>query len=340
MSDLKNYKNKTVVITGGLGFIGSNIAQKLVALGAKIILIDSFDSRYGANLANVAEVQNQIQIVKADIRNTDSISSLIEKADVVFHLAAQVSYIDSASIPFEDLELNAKTSLQILELCKTLNKKARVIFASSRLVLGKVTAHPIQENHIAEPLSLYGIHKLTSENYFRLYGKMHGLQTAVLRITNPYGERQQIKHSKYSLPGWFMRQLMEGKDITIFGDGGQLRDYIYATDIADAFVLTGLAENLNGEVYNCGLGKSSSFRQMCETLVKIIGKGKIQYVPWPANYEKVETGDVEVDNSKLRKLTGWHPTITLEQGLEKMVRYYTPRLALYTASAPQPQATF
>ena len=204
-----------------------------------------------------------------------------------------------------------------------------MVFASSRLVYGKIVHDPIREDHPTQPLSLYGVHKMAAEKYHQLYAALHGVRAIVLRVTNPYGERQQLKHSKYSLPGWFMRLALEGKPITVFGDGSQLRDYIYATDVADAFLSVGIAAVPGGEIFNCGLGRSVPFREMVETVVRVVGRGSVEFIPWPPDYEKVETGDVSLDIGKLQRMTGWAPSISLEEGVERMCRYFADRLQSY-----------
>ena len=322
MTACESYNGKRVLITGGLGFIGSNIAHQLVPLGARVTIVDSLAPLYGGNFANIEEIQS-------DYRDLSLMTPLLRKADLLFHMAAQVSYIDSAKIPLDDLDINCKGTLQMLEICRQHNPEVKVVFASSRLVLGKVLTQPVREDHPAEPLSLYGVHKLACEEYFRFYARTYGLKTVVLRITNPYGERQQLKHSKYSLPGWFMRLAMEGKPITIFGDGGQLRDYVYGTDIAEAFVTVGATEVPSGEIFNCGYGRSVPFREMVETIVEVLGRGEVTYLPWPADYERSETGDVNFDVSKLRRAIGWIPKISLKEGVKQMYEYYLPRWERY-----------
>ena len=329
MFSFEQYRGMRVLITGGLGFIGSNIARKLVRSGAKVKIIDSLAPLYSGTLANVEEIIDDIVLSICEFRDESKLRPLLADVDLVFHLAAQVSYIDSARMPLEDLDINARGTLQLLELCRQFRRDIKVIFASSRLVLGKIVKQPVREDHPTEPLSLYGVHKLAAEKYHRLYASIHGMMTAVLRISNPYGERQQIKHSKYSLPGWFMRLALEGSPIKIFGDGNQMRDYVYATDIADAFLSIGVAPFSGGEIFNCGSGESIPFRTMAETIVRVLKKGSIEYVPWPNNYEQVETGDVHFDTGKLSELTGWHPTVSLEQGIERMHAYFVPRLSQY-----------
>jgi len=330
--NLGTYDNSRVLITGGLGFIGSNIAHKLVPLGARVTIVDSLAPLYGGHLANVAEIRDSITVHVGDCRDEALMRPLVREANVIFHLAAQVSYIDSANMPLDDLDINCRATLQLLELCRRERPDARVVFASSRLVLGKLLQHPVHEEHPTAPLSLYGIHKLAGEHYHRMYASLHGLRTAVVRLSNPYGERQQLKHSKYSLPGWFMRLAFEGKPITIFGDGQQLRDYIYATDVADAFLAVGRADIALGELFHCGFGQAVPFRQMAEAIVRVLKRGSIQFVPWPPNYERVETGDLSFDVSKLCRQTGWKPLISLEEGIERMWRYFEPRLSQYLSS--------
>jgi len=329
MLDFEAYRERRVLITGGLGFIGSNIAQKLVQYGASITIVDSLDPLYGGNPANVAEIRDRITVHVGDYRDPSLMKPIIRDTDIIFNLAAQVSYIDSSRIPFSDLDLNCKGPLQLLELCREQNPRARIIFASSRLVLGKVVSQPIREDHPTEPLSLYGVHKLAGEKYHRLYAAVYGMNTAIVRLTNPYGERQQLKHNKYSLPGWFMRLAQEGKPIQIFGNGQQLRDYIYATDVADAFLAVGQLTSTRGEVFNCGSGRSIPFAEMAETIVRVLKKGKIEYVPWPADYERIETGDVNFSVKKILKSTGWRASVSLEEGIERMYNYFAPRLRLY-----------
>jgi UDP-glucose 4-epimerase len=321
---MDNYFNKkNVLITGGLGFLGSNLAHRLVEEGALVTLVDNLATLYGGNIFNVKEIEKKISLVINDMRNMDIMKPLIEKADVIYHLGAQVSYIDSLSIPYEDQDLNATATLNILECCRKLNPGARIMFSSSRMIYGKVEQPIITEDSPNNPLSLYGIHKLTSEKYLMMYYKDFGIPATVLRVTNPYGPRQQIKHSKYSLVGWFIRQAMEGKVIRIFGDGAQLRDYIFVDDIVNAMMKCAEAPSAAGEVINLGSGQSSRFCDMVSTVVKHVKNGRIEFVPWPDNYEKIETGDVSFDISKLRRITGWSPDFSLDDGVQKTFEYYS-----------------
>ena len=327
---MKNYySNKNILITGGLGFIGSSLAHKLVAYGANVTILDNFNPLYGGNLYNIREIQEKVNLVINDVRNSEIVLTLVEKTDIIFHLAAQVSYIDSLNIPFEDLDINARSTMNILELCRKYNPKAKIIFSSSRMVYGKVEKPLITENCETNPLSLYGIHKLTSEKYLLMYYKDFNIPFTVLRLTNPYGPRQQVKHNKYSLIGWFIRQAMEEKVIKIYGDGQQLRDYIYIDDIVDAIIQSAASEKAVGEIVNVGSGQSTKFCDMVKTVLDVVQKGSMEYIPWPANYEKVETGDISVDISKLKKITSWHPEHSLRDGIINTFEYYNRNLSHY-----------
>ena len=322
MINKKEFLDRNVVVTGGLGFLGSNLARKAVELGAKVTLIDTLNPLYGGNYYNIQGIEDKVTVIINDIRNVEIIEPIIKKADIIFHFAAQVSYIDSLSMPNEDYNLNAQSTLIILELCRKHNPKAKIMFASSRMVLGNVEGGTMTEEIIPNPLSLYGIHKLTSEKYLGMYYKDFGIPYVVLRITNPYGLRQQIKHNKYSLVGWFVRQAMEDKEISIFGTGSQLRDYIYSEDIINAFILCAVSEKAVGQIVNIGSGVSTQFKDMVETVVEVVGKGEIKYIPWPAEYERIETGDIRTDISKLQILTGWKPEYSIKEGILRTYNYY------------------
>lgn len=316
------YNNKHILITGGLGFLGSNLATRLVAMGAKVTLLDNLNPLYGGNKFNVHGIENAVSIVYGDVRDENVLLPLVKSSEIIFHFAAQVSYIDSLSMPFDDLEINGRATLQLLELCRKHNPRAKILFSSSRMVLGKIEAPRMMENSPTNPLSLYGIHKLMSEKYLLMYYKDFGIPCVILRITNPYGPRQQIKHSKYSIVGWFVRQAMEGKTIKIFGEGKQLRDYIYVEDIIEAFLLSAMIDEAVGEVINLGSGEATEFRTMVQKVIRIVENGALEYVDWPKEYELIETGDVAADVTKLNRLTNWKPRFRLQDGIRLTYEYY------------------
>lgn len=323
------FNSANVLITGGLGFLGSNLAHKLVNSGANITIIDNLDNRYGGNLFNVHKIKNRLAIILGDVRDEKILIPSIKKADYIFHFAAQIAYTDSLLNPHEDLELNAVTTLNILEACRKYNRDAKILFSSSRMVIGKVPKLYYDEKTSTNPLTLYGIHKLTSEKYLQTYYKEFGIKSTIYRITNPYGPHQQIKHNKYSLPGWFIRQVMENKTIKIFGEGKQIRDYIYIDDIIEAIFLSANSES-NGEILNLGSGIGTMFKNMVNTVVEVVGKGKIKYVPWPENYERIETGDIIPDISKLKRIINFEPKHTLADGIKLTFQYYKQHFNKYT----------
>ena len=324
------YNKKRILITGGLGFLGSSVANRLAKLNAQIVILDSIDSRYGGNLYNLDPLfKDNMEVVIGNVCDKNLINKIIKNIDIIYHFAAQVSYIDSYKIPFEDLDVNQMSTLVILEACKNFNPDVKILFASSRLVLGETLTTPITESHETNPLSLYGVHKLGSEKYLSLYNKDFGINTTIMRITNPYGPRQQIKHSKYSILGWFVRLAMEGKKINIFGDGKQVRNYIYVDDIVEAFVRAGKSSSVNGKMFFLGSNKNTEFGEMAELVIKTVGNGSIRYVPWPDDYEKAETGDSIISTSKIAEAINWKPKISLEEGIKNTFNYYSKNNKFY-----------
>ncbi len=317
----KVYKGKNVLITGGLGLIGSNLAIKLVKLGANVTIADLVLPQYGANFFNIKNIIKKIKIEIADIRDQKAMEKLVKDKDFIFNFAAQVSHNDSLKDPFLDLDINCKGHLTVLEACRKYNKKARIFFSGSRLQFGKIQYLPVDEKHPQEPLSVYGVHKMAGEKYYLLYNREFGLDTIVFRIANPYGPRSQMKHSKYSIVNWFIRQAMENKPITIFGEGNQLRDYIYIDDLVNAFLIAGVKKESKGNAYNVGSGVGTTFRKMCETVIKVVKKGRIEFVEWPKDYKNIETGDYVTDITKIKNL-GWKPKTSLEEGIKKTFEYY------------------
>lgn len=316
------YKNKKILITGGLGFLGSSLAISLVEQGADVTIIDNLDPLYGGNYFNINSIKGRVKIINADISNLNTIETIVSDQEYIFHFAAQVSYIDSINMPYHDLDINAKTTLQILETVRRNNPKVKIIFSSSRMVLGKILSSPYTEESPANPLSLYGIHKLTSEKYLLMYYQDFGIKSAIFRITNPYGPRQQIKHNKYSVPGWFLRCAIENKTIKIFGDGNQIRDYVFIDDIITSMLFCASNNESYGEIINMGSGISCAFKEMVKTVVDVVGNGTYINIPWPDNYERIETGDSIPDISKLKRLSGYSPSFNIRKGIELTFKYY------------------
>lgn len=317
----KQFKQSKVLITGGLGFIGSNLARQLVKQGAKVTILDALLEPYGGNQFNIRDIADQVEVINGNILNEELVTDAVRDTDYIFHLAGQVGYQDAKQKPFIDLEFNGRGNLILLEAVKENAPNARILFSSSRLVYGKIKETPVTEEHPTQPLSLYGIHKLLGEKYYGYYAHNFGIHGMSMRIPNPYGPRQQMKHSKYAIVGWFVRQAMEGKTIPIFGDGQQLRDYIYIDDIVRAMMEL-IIKGKAGEAYNIGSGQGITFTEMVDEVIKAVGQGDKEFVPWPEDYEKNETGDYIAELSKIEQITDWQPRNTLQQGLQKTVDYY------------------
>jgi UDP-glucose 4-epimerase len=315
------FNGKKVLITGGAGFLGSSLAKKLVSLGADVTIVDAMLPLYGGNLFNLEAIIDRISFVEGDIRDQELMNSVVGGKDIIFNFAAQVSYLDSKEDPFLDLEFNGKGHLTVLEAVRQHAPHARILFSSSRMVYGKILTNPVAETHPTEPLSLYGIHKLLAEKYYQYFFHTFGVDTVSIRIPNPYGPGQQMKHNKYSIVGWFVRQAMEGKAITVFGDGEQERDYLYIDDIVDAFIELAM-HGEGGEVYNIGTQERVTFGSMVDTVLAEVGSGSKIHIPWPEHYEKNETGNYIADTTKIEKITSWKPSVPLKEGIARMVKYY------------------
>lgn len=315
-------KNKKVLITGGLGMIGSTIANKLVKLGAEVTLVDSVIKPYGANFFNVKDIENLIKINISDIRDKESIKILVADKDVVINLAGQVSHNDSLQNPYLDADINYIGHLNVLEALKNYNPKAKILYSGSRLQFGKIISNPVAEDHPLNPLTPYAVNKTAAENLYLYYNRVFDIPTVLFRIANPYGPRCQMLHSKYAIINWFIRNAMEDKSITIFGDGSQIRDYIYVEDLAEAFIQAAFNDGIKSEIFNIGSGIGTPFREMVESVVRLVGKGRVIYQPWPQDYLNVETGNYITDITKITKVLSWKPITNLNDGIEKTVEYY------------------
>ncbi len=311
-----------MLITGGAGMVGSSIAHLLVAHGAEVTVLDAHLPQYGGNRVNLEDIFDRIVFVKGDIRDFGLIKRLVDGADFIFSLAGQVSYVDSNTDPLLDLDINCRGHLHLLMALAQVNRLAKVIFTSSRFVYGTIEYNPVDEKHPFNCLSIYGIHKLTGEKYYRFYHDAHGLDTVSLRLANPYGPRQQMRHGKYGIVNWFIRLALEGKPLTVFGDGSQKRDYIFVEDVAEAGLCAALAAGTAGEVYNVGSGAGTRFIDMARTVAGLVPGTEVQHLPWPADRYFVETGDYIADITKLQAATNWSPRTSLRDGVARTIDFY------------------
>lgn len=319
---LKQLSDKRALITGGLGMIGSMLAHKLVECGAKVTIVDACIEPYGANMFNLEGIRDRLDLNIADIRDREAMKILVKDKDLIFNLAGQVSHNDSLKNPFLDADINYIGHLNVLDCMQKYNPEAKILYSGSRLQFGKIRYLPVDEMHPLDPETPYAFNKTVAEEMYRYYFRMHGIRCVVFRIANPYGIRCQMKHSKYSLINYFIHRAMGDSDITIYGNGEQIRDYIYVEDLVNAFLCAASNERADGQVFNVGSGKGTKFKDMVKTIVNVVGKGKVKHVPWPENYINVETGDYITNISKITAMLDWSPVVTLKDGIIKTYQYY------------------
>jgi UDP-glucose 4-epimerase len=324
------FEGKKVLITGGLGFIGSNLARALVPLGAEVLLVDSLIPDYGGNLYNIHGIESQVKVNVADVRDVNGIRYLVGNQDYLFNLAGQVSHIDSIEDPMTDLQINCTSQLSILEACRHVNPRVRIVFASTRQIYGKPVSLPADENHPIHPTDVNGINKVSGEMYHQIYHQVHGLLTTSLRLTNTYGPRQLMKHNRQGFAGWFVRQVVMGEDVLLFGDGEQKRDFNYVDDVVRAFLIAATAEDAVGETYNLGAKPPTSLKDFLELLYEVAGrKPDYKRVPFPEERRKIDIGDFYTDYCRIESRLGWSPEISLREGLSRTVAYYRENMEHY-----------
>jgi UDP-glucose 4-epimerase len=330
MSDYRSfYDGRRVLITGGLGFIGSNLAHQLVELGARVLLVDSLIPDYGGNLFNVADIESRLRVNIADIRQQSTMNYLVRDQEVIFNLAGQVSHIDSMRDPYTDLEINCRSQLAILEACRRNNPAVKVVFAGTRQVYGKPDSLPVNEQHLVRPTDINGINKVAGEYYHLVYNNVFGVRACSLRLTNVYGPRQLIRHNRQGFIGWFIRLAMLDQEIQIFGDGSQMRDFVYVDDAADAFLRAGASDACNGEVFNVGGAEPISHRDLVDLLIEVAGSGRYRMVEWPSEKKAIDIGSFYADSTKFRGTVGWTPRVPLREGFARTIAFYRAHLAHY-----------
>ena len=322
------FKDRKILILGGMGFIGSNLAMRLVSLGARVTIVDAMLPQHGGNLANVEPVLGRCRINYSDSREQHSLNYLVRDAEVICNLAGQTSHIESMTDPVTDLEINCRSQLSLLESCRQNNPGARIIFASTRQVYGRPQYLPVDEEHPTAPVDVNGVNKLAAENYCAVYAAVHGLRTVSLRLTNTYGPRQQLRGDTQGFVGIFLRKAIDGEKIQIFGDGKQLRDFNYVDDVVDAFLLACDNESLCGKALNLGSDKRYSLLEFVDIL-KGLCKFEAELVSFPPDHKAIDIGDFYADSSLFRSAAGWQPAVSLEEGLKRTVAYFVPRIDLY-----------
>ena len=324
-----SYGGRSVLITGGLGFIGSNLARRLVDLGAQVTLVDSLIPEYGGNRANIAGIEDRVTVNISDVRDEHSLPSLIRGQDLVFNLAGQTSHVDSLHDPYTDLEINCRAQLSILETVRHENHAAKVVFASTRQLYGRPQYLPVDERHPLSPVDPNGVNKAAGEWYHLVYGEIYGLRCSVLRLTNTYGPRMRVKDDRQTFLGTWLRLAVEGEELLVFGDGSQRRDFTYVDDAVEAFLLAGASAEADGEVFNVGGEPPVSLGELADLLVSVAGSGSWRSVPFPDERRAIDIGDYFADDSKIRERLGWEPRVGLREGLDRAVAYYREHGASY-----------
>jgi UDP-glucose 4-epimerase len=317
-----SYRDQQVMITGGLGFIGSNLARRLVEYGADVLIVDSLIPDYGGNLFNIEGIRDRVRVNIADIRDASGMNYLVRGQDYIFNLAGQVSHIDSMRDPYTDLEINCRSQLSLLEACRRNNPSVKIIHASTRQIYGMPDYLPVDEKHLLHPTDVNGINKMAGEWYHILYSNVYGIRATSLRLTNTYGPRQLMKHNRQGFIGWFIRLAIDGEEISVYGDGEQLRDLNYVDDVVEAFLLAGATDHVNGHVYNLGGREPVSLLQIVETLMELSPEASYKLVPFPPEKKRIDIGDYYGDYGKIREALGWEPVVELREGLERTIAYY------------------
>lgn len=321
VSYLDSYRHRAVLVTGGLGFIGSNLCRRLADLGAQVTAVDSLLPDYGGNLFNLDGYEDRVRINIADVRG-HAMEYLVQGQDVVFNLAGQVSHIDSMTDPFTDLEINCRSQLWILEALRKRNPEAKIVYAGTRQIYGRPQRLPVDENHPLAPADVNGINKISGEFYHLVYHQVYKIRACSLRLTNTYGPRQLIRHNRQGFIGWFMKKAVLGETIEVFGDGAQRRDFDYVDDVVDAFLRAGASEASNGQVFNLGGGTPISLLELARDLVRLSGNSEIRVVPFPEERKKIDIGDFYSDARKIDKVLGWKSATPIADGLARTVEYY------------------
>jgi UDP-glucose 4-epimerase len=325
-SDFGRFSGAKVLITGGLGFIGSNLARRLVGLGAAVTLVDSLVPEYGGHRFNIDGLEDRVRVNISDVRDPYSLRTHLAGQDFLFNLAGQTSHLDSMEDPFTDLEINCRAQLSILETCRQFNKTVRIVFASTRQIYGRPERLPVDERHPLRPVN--GINKLAGEFYHRLYHDVYELPACVLRLTNTYGPRMRIKDARQTFVGVWIRLLLEGKPFEVWG-GQQLRDFTYVDDCVDALLLAAVRPEAAGKVFNLGGGEVTSLVDLARLLVDLNGVGHFEQREFPADRKRIDIGDYYADDALIRKTLGWRPSVSLRDGFKRTLDFFRTNLDHY-----------
>jgi UDP-glucose 4-epimerase len=325
MAGIENmtFADKQCIITGGLGFIGSNLAHRLVELGAYVTLVDSLIPAYGGNLHNIKHLPtDRMRVNIADVRDEYSMNYLVQGQHYVFNLAGQTSHLDSMQDPYTDLDINCRAQLSLLEACRKHNPEIKLIYTSTRQMYGKPDYLPVDERHLLHPTDVNGINKMAGEWYHIVYNNVYGIKACALRLTNTYGPRMRVKDARQTFLGIWIKQLIEGEAIKVYGDGLQIRDLNYVDDVVEALLLAATTDGVNGQIFNLGAEETINLRDLAELLIDINGSGHYDLVPFPAGLKSIDIGDYYGDYRLIRGRLGWSPQVNLREGLARTLKFY------------------
>ena len=322
------FRNRKVLITGGLGFIGANLARRLVELGSDVLLVDSLIPEYGGHPFNIAGIENQVRVNISDVRDVHSMRYLVQDRDVMFNLAGQTSHMDSMEDPFADLEINCRAQLSILETCRRYNPGIKVVFASTRQIYGRPETLPVDETHLLRPVDVNGINKMAGEWYHILYNNVYDIRACALRLTNTIGPRMRVKDARQTFVGLWIRCLLEGRPFEVW-DGDQRRDFTYVDDAIDGFLLAAASDSANGRAFNLGGDAPTTLRDLAEMLVAINKGGRFEVRAFPPDRKRIDIGDFYANFTLAREVLGWRPKVGLQEALEKTLAYYREHLPRY-----------
>ncbi|MGB7536899.1 MAG: NAD-dependent epimerase/dehydratase family protein [Anaerolineales bacterium] len=318
----KDFSGRRILITGGLGFIGSNLARRLADLGAEVALLDSRPGRLGGNPYNISGYESRLRVRAADLRDANETADAVRGQEFIFNLAGQVGHVQSMEDPLSDLEINVHGQLSFLEICRRENPGVKILFAGTRQVYGPPRYLPVDEAHPLNPVDVNAIHKLAAERYHTLYQHVYGLRSVVLRMTNIYGPRMRVKDGLKNFFGLWIRQLLQGEEITVYGDGSQLRDLLFVEDAVDALLLAALHPGADGQIFNLGGAEPLSLLELAKRMIEIHGGGSFRRIPFPAGRKKIDIGSYVSDISKIRMELGWEPITPFRDGLRATLEYY------------------
>ncbi len=321
-SRLAAFGGKKALVTGGAGFIGSNVVHALEALGCSVVAIDSLAGEQGGNLFNLAGLEGRIDFRIQDIRDEKAVAEAVEGQDFIFNLAGGGAHLNSLDAPFEDLDVNLRGTLIVLEAIRKLAPEAHVVFGGSRGEYGASKGTPVTEDQPLRPTEINSANKAAAGLYHYAYHVSHGLNTVQMRLSNIYGPRMQAAHPRQGFIAWFVRTAVEGGNFKLYGDGTQVRDMVYIDDTVRALLLAAVVPSIAGETINVGSGAPSTLKEIAEALIEFAGAGSIDYVPFPDDARRIEIGDYVADTTKSRTLLGWQPEVGLREGLERSLCYY------------------